>query len=267
MAAQVEDVSSLAAQMEDMGSLEDAEEAGPTTGEGGLTEEEMERICGKTVPVPKVEEVAGDWMKEDSKRKRPARFVGPAKGKYTWKEVAFDKLDERTKAAHNGAGGETITDYAWDDDEKKVSVYVEFETLDEVPDEFMEVEVVSPRHVVYNCLTAKGLRTMSLNQLFEDVARAKLIRKRGKNRVVLKLFKAHPGKWPWFQDALQSGFKGGLHEEALGHPTSTHNMGIDVNAGIDEPEAPFIQTRQKPGPEDPNDPFATIPEPEEDCVD
>ena len=160
-----------------------------------------------------------------------------------------------------------ITDYAWDDDEKKVNVYVEFDGMDEVPDEFMEVELASGRHAVFNCLTTTGLRVMSLNQLFGEVARAKLVRKRGKNRVVLKLFKKEPGKWPWFQDAMQSGFKGGLHEEALGQPTSTHNMGVDLTKGDDSFAAPTFRPKPKPGAEDPNDPFAGIPEPEEDCVD
>ena len=235
--------------------------------EGGLTEEDIARITGKTVPAPVDEDVPGEWMKPEARRKRAARFVGPAKGKYSWKEIEFDKLNERTKAAHNGAGGEMITDYAWDDDEKKVNIYVEFDALDEVPDDFMEVELVTGRHAVFNCLTAEGLRTMSLNQLFGEVVRTKLIRKRGKNRVVIKLFKKEAGKWPWFQDAMQSGFKGGLHEEALGQPTSTHNMGVDVTRAVDDFEVPAVRPPPKLGADDPNDPFAGIPEPEEDCVD
>lgn len=209
-----------------------------------------------------------DWMKPENRRKKPARFVGPAKGKYTWKEVAYEKLHERTTAAHNGAGGEMITDYAWDDDEKKVNVYVEFDKLDEVPDEFMEVELASAgRQAVFTVLSHEGLRLLSLNTLFGEVKRAKLVRKPGKNRVILKLFKAAEGKWPRLTDSMQSGFKGGLHEEALGHPTSTHNMGVDLTKADEEYEPPIIQQKAPPQGENPDDPFEGIPEPEEDCVD
>ena len=131
-----------------------------------------------------------------------------------------------------------ITDYAWDDDEKKVNVYVEFDKLDEVPDEFMDVELANGRQVVFTVLSHEGLRLLSLNTLFGEVKRVKHVRKRGKNRVILKLFKAAEGKWPRLTDSMQSGFKGGLHEEALGHPTSTHNMGVDLTKADEESSHP-----------------------------
>lgn len=160
-----------------------------------------------------------------------------------------------------------ITDYAWDDNEVKVNIYVEFDKLDEVPDEFMEVELATSRHAIFTALTVEGLRVMSLNMLFGEVKKAKIVRKRGKNRVIIKLFKLAEGKWPRLNDAMQSGFKGGLHEEALGHPTSTHNMGVDLTKADEEYQPPIIQQKKPPPSESNDNPFEGIPEPEEDCVD
>ena len=43
--------------------------------------DEFERIRGKPCELPKSDEMPGDWMKAENRRKKPPRFVGPAKGK------------------------------------------------------------------------------------------------------------------------------------------------------------------------------------------
>ena len=206
-----------------------------------------------------------------------------------------------------------------------------------MPDDFLDVEVLAPHHVLFSVLTEDGYRQLSLAALFGSIAKAKLgaapnafkvrvlcgarverasskmrtcfvapawscasrgagvflkilskfrrhssgrskfrrhspaqakmIRKPGKNRVVLRLIKADAGKWPWLTDASQSGTVGGLHGDALGQPTSTHDMGLDLAAAGADAAPPAAAAPPRSFGDDAADPFADIPEPAEDTVD
>merc|ERR1712157_374322 len=60
-----------------------------------------------------------------------ATFVGAAAGKYTWDD------SEASGAADNL--GDSISKYSWADGKKTVSVYVELDDLDAVPDDDIKI--------------------------------------------------------------------------------------------------------------------------------
>ena len=157
--------------------------------------------------------------------------------------------------------------------EKKVSIYIELDGLDEIPDQYLDVALVNARRVVFFAFTRTGQRLLSLSGLFGECVAAKLVRKYGKNRVVLKLTKKESGKWPRLHDGMQSGMSGGLDETQLGKPSSTGNMGVDVSdetLAREEQEQEQQQQHRRRAEDvahDNADPFANIPEPAEDCVD
>merc|ERR1719414_621828 len=80
----------------------------------------------------KAEEQKEEAKEEDKKPKGP-EYDGVVKGKYQW-----DKDTPNTKNAD--VAGEVISKYSWSDGKKAVSIYIEMEGLDTVPDDALKAE-------------------------------------------------------------------------------------------------------------------------------
>merc|ERR1740121_1083422 len=87
--------------------------------------------------------------------------------------------------------GAAITKYAWSDGKKAVSVYVELDGLDAVPDEALSTESgeTSASLTIAAIGTPPKKRCLQLGGLSDSIDGVKLVRKPGKNTVVLKLQK------------------------------------------------------------------------------
>jgi len=139
---------------------------------------------------------------EEKKPKEGPDYDGVVKGKYDWGADTGNK-----KGADDDVKGEAITKYAWSDGKKAVSVYVEMDGLDEVAEDALkaesgETDCTFTIAAIGNPPTKKVLRLASLANEIDGV---KLVRKPGKNTVVLKLQKKEEKSW--FQ--LLSGSSGG----------------------------------------------------------
>lgn len=113
-------------------------------------------------------------------------------GKYAWASDTTNKTD-----ADADVIGDAITKYGWSDGKKVVSIYVELDGLDEVADDALHVES-EDRSVALN-IAAIGSppkqRRLALGNLAKDIDGVKLVRKPGKNTIVLKLQKREETVW------------------------------------------------------------------------
>jgi hypothetical protein len=123
----------------------------------------------------------------DHAAKAPAKFEGCAKGKYAW-------TDSGTSVAKDDMGS-AIRDYAFSDGPKKASVYVDLDGLDALSDDALTITKVSETRVEFSAAFASGKRSLTLSPLHAAISAATLLRKPGKNRVILKLKKAEPAAW------------------------------------------------------------------------
>jgi len=113
--------------------------------------------------------------------------------------------------------GELISKYAWSDGKKAVSIYVELDGLDDVPDDALKAE--SGEKEATLTISAIGApprkRTLKLLKLANEIDGVKLVRKPGKNTVVLKLTKkAETPWWRLLEDSNGSG--GGDDDDPMG---------------------------------------------------
>merc|ERR1712039_1135903 len=97
-----------------------------------------------------------------------------------------------------------------------VSVYVELQELDTLDDEKLSVEfdAEKPRAVGFTANFPSGARTLSLNNLSNDVASVSLDRKKGQNKVVLKLIKKDDPPTTWYSLLDGQGGGGGGDSDA-----------------------------------------------------
>lgn len=91
--------------------------------------------------------------------------------------------------------GAKISDYAWGDGEKKATVYVTLDGLDDLPDEAIDLKLVGPREVSMTVAFPSIMRMLELKRTYGEVDSVKSIRKKGKNQVVIKLVKKDPSPW------------------------------------------------------------------------
>jgi len=93
------------------------------------------------------------------------------------------------------AGCLAITKYAWSDGKTKVSVYVELDGLDDVPDSALALQH-NANSIMLDIAYGSGVKwKLSLSPLAYEVSDVKLTRKIGKNTVVLKLEKKEQQGW------------------------------------------------------------------------
>merc|ERR550537_87969 len=150
---------------------------------------------------PKIEEETTEEKKEE-KPKVPEEFLGAAHGKYQWN-------DARTGGSADNQGA-AITKYSWADGKKLVSVYVELDDLDAVPDD--DIKITSESNSFQLIIKIGGKeRKLEIKNLAEEVDGSKFTRKKGKNTVVAKLTKKEEKSWFKLQSGGGSG--GGDDEE------------------------------------------------------
>jgi len=131
-------------------------------------------------------------------------------GKYNWDT----KKKPKEKAVLVPSSG-AIVDYAWCDGDKAVSVYVDLEGLDAVPDDELKATLTNDnKGLSFKVKNLDGkLRFLKIETLKEKVKSVKLIRKKGKNRVVIKLFKEdNKKKWWSLKDGGNSSDYGGYDD-------------------------------------------------------
>ena len=150
-------------------------------------------------------------------------------GKYDW-----DGPMEATKAPEDVMGAK-IVDYAWSDGTKKVSVYVTLEGLDQLPDDALEA-TSEPAKVSFTAAFPNGKRWLDLSPTFGEVAGVKIIRKQGKDQVVLKLEKKKQNEW---YDLLKpANMSGGFADDDDDDDFPTDDFDLeDPNIGT-EPDEP-----------------------------
>merc|ERR1712050_232766 len=121
--------------------------------------------------------------------------------------------------------GEAITKYSWSDGKKVVSIYVEMEGLDAVPDDALQTE--SGEKEATLTITAIGSparkKQLKLQKLANAIDGVKLVRKPGKNTVVLKLTKKDAEKSWW--KLLDGGTGGGGDDDEEGGMGGMPGMG------------------------------------------
>ena len=141
-------------------------------------------------------------------------FEGCAKGKYAWTDTGSTKA---------GDLGDAIRDYAFSDGNKKASVYVDLDGLDALADADLCVTKVSETRVEFTAQFPSGKRCLTLSPLHASIDEASLLRKPGKNRVILKLKKTKPEAWstlltappPAQPDPSAMGGLGGMDMESM----------------------------------------------------
>ena len=141
-------------------------------------------------------------------------FEGCAKGKYAWTDTGSTKA---------GDLGDAIRDYAFSDGNKKASVYVDLDGLDALADADLCVTKVSETRVEFSAQFPSGKRCLTLSPLHASIDEASLLRKPGKNRVILKLKKTKPEAWstlltappPAQPDPSAMGGLGGMDMESM----------------------------------------------------
>ena len=153
------------------------------------------------------------------------KFEGCAKGKYDW-----DGTDGGKTAAADGAVGSMITDYAFGDGPKKASVYVDLAGLDDVADADMACVLVSPKRVEFDVTLGGEQRKLTLNHLFSEVTKVAILRKPGKNRVVLKLTKEKPEPWAKLVAAPSTGFEAEEEADPMAGMMGGMGGGMDMEA-------------------------------------
>lgn len=127
--------------------------------------------------------------KEGEIRSRAARAVASTngyKGKYDW-----DSNNKKSEKASVTPPCGAIVDYAWCDGKKSVSIYVELPRLDSVEDDDLKVSLANEGEgVLFKAKNVAGKnRFLKIDKLHKKVKSAKLVRKRGKDKVIIKLDK------------------------------------------------------------------------------
>merc|ERR1719382_1377964 len=148
---------------------------------------------------------------EETAEEKPAAgppvWEGCAAGKYQW--------DENRKAVDLDMG-DAITKYSWSDGKKQVSIYIELEGLDDLAEDAFVVDSGEKECSLVIAMSDSKKKRFALSSLSEEIDGVKLVRKKGKNTVVLKLQKKEEKSW--FQLVEKSGGRGGDDEGGPGGP-------------------------------------------------
>ncbi len=171
---------------------------GGNVGDDGLVLSEQQGEGETKPPLPATSDKEGE-------RSASSTNDGGYKGKYNWDDPdPTDDYDKKKKKKKNEKASVTpssgaILDYAWCDGKKSVSVYVDLPGLDSVRDDDMHVSLTNDGGgVLFEAKNATATTTgmmknnrrfLEIDKLYKKVKSAKLVRKRGKDRVIIKLAK------------------------------------------------------------------------------
>jgi len=139
-----------------------------------------------------------------AEEKKAVEYLGGAAGKYTWD-------DSKTGGSADNLGP-VISKYSWADGKRTVSVYVELDDLDAIPDDDIKIESGEKEFTLSITMGGKA-RTLKLADLNEEIAGSKFTRKKGKNMVVAKLTKKEETSWFKLQGSTGGGGGGGDDDE------------------------------------------------------
>merc|ERR1711957_207672 len=123
--------------------------------------------------------------------------------------------DSKTGGAADNLGP-VISKYSWADGRKRVSVYVELDDLDAIPDDDIKIESGEKEFTLTITMGGKA-RTLKFGDLNEEIDGSKFARKKGKNMVVAHLIKKEEKSWFKLQ-ASSGGGGGGDDDEGGGDP-------------------------------------------------
>ena len=127
-----------------------------------------------------------DMESEIQSRARAIESTNGYQGKYTW-----DPNNKKSEKASVTPSCGAIVDYAWCDGTKSVSIYVELPGLDHVQDDDMKVSLTNEGEgMLFKAKNVTGKnRFLKIDKLHKKVKSAKLVRKKGKDKVIIKLVK------------------------------------------------------------------------------
>mmetsp|Transcript_109849 Transcript_109849/g.342395 ORF Transcript_109849/g.342395 Transcript_109849/m.342395 type:complete len:156 (+) Transcript_109849:95-562(+) len=133
-------------------------------------------------------------------------YDGVVKGKYNW-----GKDIPNREGADEDVVGRSITKYSWADGKKTVSVYVEIDGLDAVPDDALMLDhgAQEASLTIFAVGTPPRKRVLRLPHLAHEIEGAKLVRKPGRSTVTLRLAKKEEKDWPKLLGSSSAGFLGG----------------------------------------------------------
>jgi len=157
-----------------------------------------------------IKKVEGEETKENEapvENKGP-EYSGTVSGKYNWDDST------KTKAADDDVKGEAISKYSWSDGKKVVSIYIELDGLDDVADDALSTTSGEKEVSLVIAALAGKKRSFSMSNLANEIDGVKLVRKPGKNTVVLKLTKKEEKSW--YSLTSGSGAAGGDDEDDMG---------------------------------------------------
>eukprot|EP00421_Protoceratium_reticulatum_P014287 CAMPEP_0168389376 /NCGR_PEP_ID=MMETSP0228-20121227/16933_1 /TAXON_ID=133427 /ORGANISM="Protoceratium reticulatum, Strain CCCM 535 (=CCMP 1889)" /LENGTH=94 /DNA_ID=CAMNT_0008402649 /DNA_START=57 /DNA_END=338 /DNA_ORIENTATION=+ len=90
-----------------------------------MSSEEAPKVEEQAKEAEEAEETKEEKPAAEKKEKKPVVYEGAAAGKYNYDDAK--KVDVEM--------GEAINKYSWADGKKRVSIYIELEGLDDVPDD------------------------------------------------------------------------------------------------------------------------------------
>jgi hypothetical protein len=138
-------------------------------------------------------EVKDAPVKEDKPEDTAPPAKDPYLGKYNW-----DVKEKKNKKAEGFTlPSGVISDYAWADGKKAVSIYVTLKGLDSVSDDDLNLSLSKDKQgLSFKVKNLEGKRRfLTIEKLNKKVKSTKLIRKKGRDQVVLKLFKEDEKTW------------------------------------------------------------------------
>lgn len=171
MAAQAQDTALESTEFNEETPIEEAKEDGATTTNGNEDDGPAKQT---------------DQESEIQRRARAIASTTGYNGKYNW-DANNKKNEKATVVPSSGA----IVDYAWCDGKKSVSIYIALTGLDEVQDDDMKVSLVNDGEgVLFKAKNVTGKnRFLKIDKLHKKVKSTKLLRKRGQDKVIIKLVK------------------------------------------------------------------------------
>ena len=146
-------------------------------------------------------------------------------GKYTWDMSPFKTKEKAVVTLPSGV----ISDYAWADGKKSVSIYITLPGLDTVASEDMSVKLINKDSgLLFEVANLQGKkRFLSIKELSKKPKSVKFVRKMGRDQVVIKVFKENE-KQKWY--SLKTGGYSGGYEDY-----DDYNFDDDDDADLETP--------------------------------
>merc|ERR1719436_1040203 len=121
------------------------------------------------------EETKEETKEEETKEeKKPVVYEGAAAGKYNWDDA------KKGGDADKDVQGEAITKYSWSDSKKTVSIYIELDGLDDLPEDAFTVSSGETEVSLVIANLAGKRRKFSMTGLSNEIDGVKFAQKKGK---------------------------------------------------------------------------------------